>query len=62
MDKTQINKFEGDSAVMEKYIKSAAFGKNKLIYFPLIVGIGLTFFIAFAVFDGLTETLGTLTM
>lgn len=62
MDKTQINKFENDSTIIGKYVKSAAFGKNKLMYFPLVIGIGLLFFLIFIVFDGLTQTVGVSTL
>ncbi|GAA4168652.1 hypothetical protein [Sphingobacterium ginsenosidimutans] len=58
MNMTHLGKFEHDRTIIDKYVKSSAFGKNKLVYAPLIIGIGLLFFLAFAIFEGLVETIG----
>lgn len=58
MNTIQFDKFEHDRTIIDKYVKSSAFGKNKLVYAPLIIGIGLLCFLAFAIFEGLVETIG----
>ncbi len=58
MDTTQLSKLEHDSSIIAKYVKSSAFGKNKLVYVPLVIGIGLLCFLALAIFGGLIETIG----
>lgn len=58
MNTTQFAKLEHDRTIIDKYVKSSAFGKNKLVYAPLIIGIGLLCFLAFAIFEGLVETIG----
>lgn len=58
MNTTHLGKFEHDRTIIDKYVKSSAFGKNKLVYAPLIIGIGLLCFLAFAIFEGLVETIG----
>ena len=58
MDSTQFGKFEHNRTIIEKYVKSSAFGKNKAVYIPLVVGIGLLCFLALAIFEGLVETIG----
>ncbi|ULT26955.1 hypothetical protein KUH03_09105 [Sphingobacterium sp. E70] len=58
MKTTHLGKFEHDRTIIDKYVKSSAFGKNKLVYAPLIIGIGLLCFLAFAIFEGLVETIG----
>lgn len=58
MDTTQLSKLEHDSTIIKKYIKSSAFGKNKIVYLPLVIGIGLLCFLALAIFGGLIETIG----
>ena len=58
MDAAQLSKFEHDSTIIEKYVKSSAFGKNKTVYVPLVIGIGLFCFLVLAIFGGLIETIG----
>ncbi|WP_293947283.1 MULTISPECIES: hypothetical protein [unclassified Sphingobacterium] len=58
MDAAQLSKFEHDSTIIEKYVKSSAFGKNKTVYVPLVIGIGSFCFLALAIFGGLIETIG----
>ncbi|WP_343565369.1 hypothetical protein [Sphingobacterium sp.] len=58
MDTTQLGTFEHDRTIIDKYVKSSAFGKNKLVYFPLIIAIGLLCFIALAIFEGMVEAIG----
>ena len=58
MNTTQFAKFEYDRTIIDKYVKSSAFGKNRFVYAPLIIGIGLLCFLGFVVFDGLVKTVG----
>ncbi|MGE8292575.1 MAG: hypothetical protein ACN6ON_12885 [Sphingobacterium sp.] len=58
MNTIQFDKFEHDHTIIDKYVKSSAFGKNKLVYLPLMVAISLLGFIALVVFEGLIETIG----
>jgi hypothetical protein len=58
MDTAQLSKFEHDSTIIEKYVKSSAFGRNKVVYLPFVIGIGLLCFLALAIFGGLIETIG----
>ena len=62
IDKAQINKLETDIAIINKYVKSSSFGNNKFMYFPLLIGIALSFFLIYSVYDGLTQTIGIFTV
>lgn len=53
-----IQQQETNPSFIEANLGQAAFGKNKLMYLPLIAGIGLLMFVLFVVFDGLIETVG----
>ena len=60
MDLIKLKELEQNKSIIEKYIKSASFGKNKLMYLPLCIGLGLAFFIIFVVFDGMIKQIGIL--
>lgn len=58
MNTQQISAYENNPEIIQKYINSSAFGTNKIVYLPLIVGIGLAMFLGFMYFDGLIVELG----
>lgn len=58
MDTTKLGTFEHDRTIIDRYVKSSAFGKNRLVYLPLIIAIGLLCFIALAIFEGLVKEIG----
>lgn len=58
MDTAQLDKFELDRTIIDKYVKSSAFGKNKIVYIPLVIGVALLAFLALAIFGGLITTIG----
>jgi len=58
MDAAQLSKFEHDNTIIKKYVKSSAFGKSKVVYLPLVIGIGMLCFLALVIFGGLIETIG----
>lgn len=58
LNSQQLTALESTPAIKEKYLKSAAFGKNKAIYPFLLIGILCLAAVAFLVFTGMTETVG----
>ncbi|TDX86447.1 hypothetical protein [Epilithonimonas xixisoli] len=58
MNIEKLKKLETDSAIINKYIGVSSFGHNKIIYLPLVIGIGLLMFVAMAFISDLTETIG----
>lgn len=57
MNIEKLRNLETDSAIINKYIRISSFGKNKIIYLPLVTGIGLLMFVAMAFISDLTETI-----
>ncbi|MGE9312374.1 hypothetical protein ACLOAU_12040 [Niabella sp. CJ426] len=53
-----LNQLEHDPQVIRDYVKKSAFGKNKLMYLPLIIGIMISMFLAFAVYEGMLQEIG----
>ncbi|WDF45726.1 hypothetical protein PQ459_12555 [Chryseobacterium sp. KACC 21268] len=58
MNIEKLKKLETDSTIINKYIGVSSFGHNRIIYLPLVIGIGLLMFVAMAFFSDLTETVG----
>lgn len=58
MTAQQISAYENNPEIIQKYVNSSAFGTNKIVYLPLIIGIGLAMFLGFMYFDGLILELG----
>lgn len=58
----RMKALEYNSELIESQLNSAAFGKSKIIYLPLVVAIGCLFFIGYVLFDGLTETVSVPTL
>ena len=58
MNIEKLIKLETDSAIINKYIGVSSFGHNRIIYLPLVIGIGLLMFVAMAFLSDLTETVG----
>lgn len=62
MNTEKLKSLETNSNVIEKYADVSAFGKNRLIYLPLLLGIFLIIFIAMAFLSDLTETIGMMAL
>lgn len=62
MNTEKLKSLETNSNVIEKYAGASAFGKNRLIYLPLLLGIFLIIFIAMAFLSDLTETIGMMAL
>lgn len=58
MNIEKLRKLETDSAIINKYIGVSSFGQNRIIYLPMVIGIGLLMFVAMAFLSDLTETVG----
>lgn len=58
MNIEKLKKLETDSTIINKYIGVSSFGQNRIIYLPLVIGIGLLMFVAMAIFSDLTEAVG----
>lgn len=58
MDIERLKRLETDPNVVKKYVGISSFGKNKIVYLPLLVGILLLMFVLMAVFGDLTATIG----
>lgn len=58
MNQTELNRLEHDPQVIRDYVKKSAFGKNKLMYLPLVIGIMICMFLAFVIYEGMTQELG----
>lgn len=58
MNIAELNQLEYDPQVIRDYVKKSAFGKNKLMYLPLIIGIMISMFLAFAVYEGMLQEIG----
>lgn len=53
-----LKSLESDQGIIQKYIGISSFGKNRIVYLPLITGIGLLLFVVLAILNNLTETIG----
>ncbi len=58
MNQTELNRLEHDPQVIRDYVKKSAFGKNKVMYLPLVIGIMICMFLAFVIYEGMTQELG----
>ncbi len=58
MDKNKILELEKNKDFINDNIVSAVFGKNKLVFLPLLAGVALLFFVVYALFSGLTDIIG----
>lgn len=58
MNSTEINRLEHDPQVIRDYVKKSAFGKNKLVYLPLVIGIMICVFLAFVIYEGMMQEIG----
>ena len=58
MNQTELNRLEHDPQVIGDYVKKSAFGKNKMMYLPLVIGIMICMFLAFVIYEGMTQELG----
>lgn len=58
MNTQQITTYENNPEIIQKYVNSSAFGTNKIVYLPLIVGIASALFLGVIYFDGLIVELG----
>ncbi|MCH5721085.1 hypothetical protein [Niabella hibiscisoli] len=58
MNSTELNRLEHDPQIIKDYVKKSAFGKNKMMYLPLIVGIMICVFLAFVVYEGMIQDVG----
>ncbi len=58
MNSTELNRLEHDPQIIKDYVQKSAFGKNKMMYLPLIVGIMICVFLAFIVYEGMMQEIG----
>lgn len=58
MNTQQITTYENNPEIIQKYVNSSAFGTNKIVYLPLILGIGLAMFLILMYFNGFITELG----
>lgn len=57
MNIEKLKRLETSQDIVTKYAGMSSFGKNRIVYLPLLVGIGLLMFVAMAIFSDLTELL-----
>lgn len=58
MNIEKLKKLETDPSIINKYVGVSSFGKDRIIYLPLVIGIGILMFVAMAFLSDLTETVG----
>lgn len=58
MNIERLKELENNTDIIKKYVGISSFGKNRIIYLPLIIGIGLLLFIAMTFLSDLVETVG----
>ncbi len=59
MDIQKLKNLETNTDIISKYAGLSSFGKNRIVYLPLLIGIGLLLFVILALANNLTETIGT---
>lgn len=62
MNIEKLKSLEKDPNIVKKYVGISSFGKNRIVYLPLLIGIGLLMFVLMAIFSNLTETIGMATI
>jgi len=62
MNIEKLKRLETSQDIVTKYAGMSSFGKNRIVYLPLLIGIGLLMFVAMAIFSDLTETVGVQTL
>ena len=58
MNIEKLKSLETDPNIVKKYIGISSFGKNRIVYLPMLIGIALLMFVLMAVFSDLTATIG----
>lgn len=59
MDVQKLKQMEHDPEIVKRYIGISSFGRNRLIYLPLIAGIGILIFLFLIFTGGMVNEVGT---
>jgi len=58
MEIEKLKSLEKSQDIINKYVGISSFGKNRIVYLPMLIGIGLLMFVVMVFLGNVTETIG----